>query len=611
MTMKRTTLWTALALFCASMQPLVCANAATPACTNCFEKRWIYFGGNITTAPASADARYKKLLELIHVAKAEGYNGIAFNPGANGSFASMLSATAPPPDYYPNYAEIVRVAKENGIELIPVGGGLDMPVTVAPELIEALPVNDTLFTVQDGVAVPSGQALISDSSFENRDTAWQLIEEQQGGLAYDTENKHSGHSSIKFKQKSSTGNARLLRKLSNLRPHAAYRLSFWMASKDYDAPLGIRIYGEGATPMYLNVNARLGWGSTGGTWNSKPNVLEATQEWKQYNLDFNTGNNATLNLYFMSEDNGKNPEGTAWLDDVELREIGLAQTIRRKPQTLPVTVTSADGSIRYAEWQDDQRTPADYIVGVESLTIPATSMIREGQVLRVSSYQSGENMTSRWSTPASACHEKFFDIQKKYFDKTYALLSAPQKFFLYYDENRVMNWDPACGNITAGKYLANTIARHQQVLQDAYPSVELYVWNDMFDRKMNAVPNYWVVNGDLTESWKGLKTSTVVVNWTGGSNTKYAEMLALKKTSLEFFHALGHQQMIAGYYDDKSTDLDSLTSWLDALTAAQANGVNSVNGFMYTTWEGVDGYANVKKVADFIKSRQPQRWPQQ
>lgn len=104
----------------------------------------------------------------------------------------------------------------------------------------------------------------------------------------------------------------------------------------------------------------------------------------------------------MSEGNGKNPEGTAWLDDVELREIGLAQTIRRKPQTLPVTVTSADGSIRYAEWQDDQRTPADYIVGVESLTIPATSMIREGQVLRVSSYQSGENMTSRWSTPASA-----------------------------------------------------------------------------------------------------------------------------------------------------------------------------------------------------------------
>ena len=611
MKMKKTTLWTALALLCASVLPVLSANAATPSCTNCFEKRWIYFGGNITKAPTSADARHKKLLELIHVAKAEGYNGIAFNPGANGSFASMLSATAPPPNYYPNYAEIVRVAKENGIELIPVGGGPEMPAKVAPDLIEALPVKDTLFIVHDGHAVPQGQIINSDSSFENRDAAWDLIEKNAGGLAYDTIEAHSGQTSVKFTQASQTNRARLLRTLSNIRPHAAYRMSFWIATKNYNAPFSIRIYGEGATPMYSNPDARLGWGTSNGLWNSDGNIIATTQGWKQYNLDFNSGNNSSLKLYFMNEGNGSNSDGLAWLDDVEIREIGLSHTIRRDPQSLPISVTSADGSISYAEWNSDGQTPADYIVGMESLSIPANSTIREGQILRVSSYQSGQNMTSMWSTPASACHEKFFDIQKRYFDKTYALLSAPQKFFLYYDENRVMNWDPTCGNITGGKYLANTIARHQQVLLDAYPNVELYVWNDMFDPKMNAIPKYWAVNGDLTDSWKGLKSGTTVVNWTGGSEKEYTNTLALKKKSLEFFHALGHQQMIAGYYDDESTELDALKSWLDALTAAEANGVNSVNGFMYTTWKDVDGYANVKKVADFIKSRQPQRWPQQ
>lgn len=604
MKVKKTIIWTALATLCASVLPLVSANAATPPCTNCFEKRWIYFGGNITAAASTADASFNKVIELIHLAKAEGYNGIAFNPGANGSFASMLSATAPPPDYYPNYAQIVRVAQENGIELIPVGGGPEMPAKVAPDLIEALPVKDTLFIVHDGRAVPKGQIINSDSSFENRDAAWDLIEKNVGGLTYDTIEAHSGQTSVKFTQVSQTNRARLLRTLSNVRPHAAYRMSFWIATKNYNAPLNIRIYGEGATPMYFNTDARLGWGTSNGEWNSSGNTLEANQGWKQYNLDFNSGNNSSLKLYFMSEGNGSNPGGLAWLDDVEIREIGLAHTIRRDPQSLPISVTSADGSISYAEWNSDGQTPADYIVGMESLSIPANSTIREGQILRVSSYQSGQNMTSMWTTPASACHEKFFDIQQRYFDKTYALLSAPQKFFLYYDENRVMNWDPACGNITAGKYLADMIEKHQETLLQAYPNLELYVWNDMFDPKMNAIPKYWAINGDLSNSWLGLKATTVIVNWSDQGTAK-------RKASLEFFHGLGHRQMIAGYYDDRAIETGNVYSWMEALAQAESNGVTGVNGFMYTAWRGNAGYADVKAVADYIKQHYPQRWPQQ
>lgn len=47
------------------------------------------------------------------------------------------------------------------------------------------------------------------------------------------------------------------------------------------------------------------------------------------------------------------------------------------------------------------------------------------------------------------------------------------------------------------------IEKHQETLLQAYPNLELYVWNDMFDPKMNAIPKYWAVNGDLSNSWLG------------------------------------------------------------------------------------------------------------
>ncbi|SFX78001.1 Carbohydrate binding domain-containing protein [Janthinobacterium lividum] len=606
MKMKKTTPWTALALLCASVLPVLSANAATPSCTNCFEKRWIYFGGNITAAASTADANFNKLIELIHLAKAEGFNGIALSAGGSGSYVAMLNPAATPTNFYPNFALVVQAAKENGIALIPVGGGPEVPVSAAPDLIEALPVIDTPFIVQDRRAVPVGQSMISDPSFENENPAWDLFEKLEGNVVYDLE-AHTGSRSIKFSKASAKDTARLFRQLNNLQPHTAYRVSFWIKTENYHADAAFRIKitePSNQAPMYSNASAGLGWGTTNGNWNASGNMLATTQGWTQYNLDFNTGNNTISYLYMGSWNVNMMPAGKVWLDDIEIKQIGLAHTIRRTPASLPVTVKSADGSITYVE-------SVDYVVGKESLSLPPQSTIGEGALLRVSAYQSAQNMTSMWGTPASACHQKFFDIQKQYYDNIHNLFEGPQKFFLYYDENRVLNWDPACGNITAGKYLADMIKKHQETLLQAYPNLELYVWNDMFDPKMNAIPKYWAANGDLTESWKGLKPSTTVVNWTGGSEKEYTKTLALKKTSLEFFHALGHQQMIAGYYDDNSVELDALKSWLDALTAAEANGVNSVNGFMYTTWNGVNGYGNVKKVADFIKSKQPRRWPQQ
>jgi hypothetical protein len=603
MTLKKTTFWTALALLCAGVLPPLSANAATPGCTNCFEKRWIYYGGNITAAASTADASFNKVIELIHLAKAEGYNGIALNAGGSGSYVAMLNpATAAKyPHYFPNFALVVQAAKDNGIELIPVGGGPEVPVSAAPDLIEALPTIDTPFIVQDRHAVPVGLSAVDDTSFENNSPAWELFEKTVGNTVYDNTGPHTGQRSIKFSKAGDSNMARLHRKLSNLQPNTAYRASFWVRTKDYNPDAAFRIQITDPTakaPMYSNASAGLGWGTQqNGVWNGSGNTLASTQDWKQYNLDFNTGNNPFTHLYIGSWKADLLQAGAVWLDDLEIKQIGLAHTIRRNPASLPVTVKSEDGSITYVE-------SLDYVVGVESLSLPAQSSIGEGAILRVSAYQSAQNMTSMWGTPASACHQKFFDIQKQYYDNIHGLLGGPTKFFLYYDENRVFNWDPACGNVTAGKYLANMIGKHQETLLQAYPDLELYVWNDMFDPKMNAIPKYWAVNGDVSNAWEGLKATTVIVNWSDEGTAK-------RKASLEFFHGLGHRQMIAGYYDDSALATGNVHSWMEALAQAESNGVTGVNGFMYTAWRGNAGYADVKAVADYIKLHYPQRWPQQ
>ncbi|SFM51217.1 carbohydrate binding domain-containing protein [Rugamonas rubra] len=568
-------------------------NSSTPSCVNCFEKRWVYFGGNV-----ALDADFQKLKEIIVRAKAAGYNGIALNSSGYGSYGVMIQRTGSAVStYYGNFKAIVDFAKSTGIELIPVGGGPEVPAVAAPQLVEALPVQETPFLVHDGKAVPLGQSIVTDSSFENNDGAWKLFDTASGGVSFDTSVAHTGNRSIKFTQASTTNLARIHRELVGLRKHSAYRMSFWVKTENYDAPLRIQIHGaDTSQPIYSNASAGLGWGTDSkGQWNKEPNGFAATQEWTKYDIDFNTGNFDRLKFYLGSWSNGKYKLGKAWLDDVEINEIGLAHTVRRTDKSLPVIVQSEDRSITYVESKD-------YVVEVGSLTLPQESSIREGDVLRVSAYQSGRNMTSAWSTPASACHQSFFDIQKEYFDKVYGLLDSPKKFFLYYDENRLLNWDPVCPPGSAGEYLANMFKKHQDTLAAGVNKPELYVWNDMFDPYVNAVPVYWAVNGDLRNSWKGLNTDTTVVNWSNPKDGKSVD-------SLKFFAGHGNKQMIAGYYD--VADLTNVRAWMQSLSEAEKNGVTGVNGFMYTTFDSdkAKGYGALEDVAEFIKQNYSARWP--
>lgn len=572
------------------LMPAVEMAAAIEPCTNCFEKRYVYFSANFDYVEY-----YDKLKELIPRAKAAGYNGIAIASGGSGSFIGITQSSKPIVEA--RYRDVVALAAQVGIELIPVGGGPETSARMKPELVEAFPVYNQRLVVNQGSAKAPFIEILSNPSFEitqeqslNLPLDWQLLD---NSVTLDGNSGHLGRNAIRFSNSSAAiPMSRLYRQINGLKPFSAYRLSFWAKTYNYNAPIRFQLYNtERSKILFLNTSNGLGWGTgVNGIKNSTPNIMASTQDWRSYNIDFNTLENSSIHFYLGTWANGS-LDGHAWFDDFSLQEVGLAQTVRRS--SLPIIVKSEDKMKIYTEG-------TDYTVNVEKLSIPPGSKIQEGDSLMVSWYQSASGMESNWGVPASSCSAAYFDAQKQVAQKIESIFNA-SKFFIYYDEWRVMNWDPACGDIAAGNYLSNTLKKMVATMRTIKPGYEFITWSDMFDRYHNAVPNYWMVNGSLVNSWDALPPGITVMNWNMQSP-------AIASNSLKFFSDLGVQQIIAMYYDD--TQLSNIEKWLQSLDLAEREGSRNIKGFMYTTWRGNNGYNDLEKVAARIREKAPGRWPQ-
>lgn len=570
----------------AASAKVVASALAAPCTVNCFNKRYIYFGGNFVKALKDDDTTFAKLKDVIRVGHENGYNGIMLNPAGSGSFATSLTGKS---QYYDaNFAALVEYAASYQMELIPVGLSPDSITTTDANLIEALPAKDRPFLVSNGVATSSGADAAPSADFESGTNGWSLFD----NVTRDTTVGHSGTGSIKFDENGGQSMMRLYREITNLQPKTAYRMSFWIKTSDFDAPLKLQIYdGQTVNPIYLNASNLLGLGTAAnGNFNAAGNTVAQTQDWTEYNVDFNTLGNSTIRIYLGTWSIGTH-KGAAWVDDVRIKEVGLNHVVSRA--SYPVEVRSATG-VKYEAGSDK-----DYVVGVEKLTIPASSRIKNGDTLKVTWGQSARGISSTWGAPASACYSSYFDNSKSIASKTFTTLGSNKSFFVYFDEWRVMNWDTACGNISAGKYLENTFRGVRQKIEEINPNAEVYVWNDMFDPYHNAKTSYWMVNGDLTGGIDGLGPNTIVVNW-----NEYADK---QVNSLKYFADKGKKQLIALYYDDNA-NLTKTNQWLTSLNTAQGQNVSGIDGFVYTTWAGDNGYADLKKVADLLKATG--RWPQ-
>ncbi|WEF34693.1 hypothetical protein [Pseudoduganella chitinolytica] len=630
------------------MLALWAGSVAAQECeATCFKKRWVYWGGNlmVTERDAAGLTPFESFNALLPKIKAAGFNGVALNLGGDGGYVQLVNP-ATSVERKKAISDRIKLAIGNanaaGLEVVPIGGHPELVSLLRPELQEAFPTT-TPYKAVAGVAsvVNAGRNVFPEAAgFELNASGWAVDAfnaTYQAGVEIDPTVGHDSARSMRMQswQALPAGKdwaaSRLYRKLT-LKPHTAYQVSFWLKPGAMTAPEKLQFFiqtsdSQPVAPLYRHASQALGWGSTTtGDWNKEGNsTLFAAQAkeaaagrptWQQYNVQFNSGNFTEAYAYFgmYGAIEGAN---TVWIDDVKLEEIGITHPVERVPGDYVVTRTS-DGKVL---------TSGDYAVAGDKLTIHNKDMANAD--LKVAWRQSPKHMFK--GVAAVACDAgDFYNVQENYYvnaiaplfnnQSASAVTGSPKKYFMYYDEIPVLNWeqnDSRCSRKSAGDYLGHMVRSVQNPLENA--GVETLTWNDMFDPNMNAIARYHQVNGSLLKTGAAtsfktgndsidLHPDTVIVNWTGGEQLTDAAQTKRRDSLLYFRH---YPQVIALYYEKK----DTTTAWLNALTAAYEKEKEldppaslKIDGIMYTTW--FNNYGDLDAVAEQIrKSPYAKYWP--
>lgn len=518
---------------CAAPAPTP-AKPAQPA-QNRMQKRWLFVWRDMND-PKEVD----RMIARFPRAQAAGYNGVAFS-------YNIPAAKAP---------ALRQAAKAHGLDLIAIvmGGAHDR------NYMEGLLSKDALFLAKNGVATfqADNPTKVVNGDFEdtreNHFNGWTFQDDEGVTTFVDREVKHSGKSSLRMESigKNEHRHCRLNQRVK-LQPHRQYHISFWVKT-------------ENLTPADPEVKLLAPDSETSISFETFR--AEKTQDWKQYHLVFNSMGHSEALLYLGSW-SGK--EGKLWWDDLNVEEIGLVNVLRRSG--CPVAVRSENGTV-YQEGRDYEKVVDPQLHPWRSYHQPPPiqlikgTRIADGERLRVSYYHPiivyEDRVTSCLSEP------KIFDDWRTEVKQVNELLH-PTAFFMSHDELRAINQCALCQSkkMTPGELLAWNVKQAAQIIREARPDAEIWVWNDMFDPLHNAVDRYYAVNGSLKGSWKGLDKDVGIVNWHGGLMGKNAK----------FFAELGLRQILSGYYDGDS-DGAAIRQWI-----ANTKGVPGIVGAMYTTWE--------------------------
>lgn len=509
------------------------------------QKRWLFVWRDMSN-PAEVD----RMMARFPQAQAAGYNGVAFS-------YNIPPAKAP---------ALKEAAKKYGLALIPIvmGNAHDR------NYMEGVPVKDALFVVNGKSAKlqTDNPTKVLNADFEdvrdNHFNKWSFQDDEGVTTFADHEVFHGGKTSLRMENvgKNEHRHCRIIQPIK-LQPHRQYRISFWVKSENLvPADPEVKILAKD-TARQISFQ----------TFHT-----ERTQDWKRYDLVFNSFNYSEANLYLGSW-YGK--DGKMWWDDFSIEEIGLVNVLRRPG--CPVSVRGEDGTL-YEEGRDFEKIVDPQLHPWRAyheppvIKITPQSRIAEGAKLRVNYYHSiivyEDRLTSCISEP------KIFDDWRQEIKQANDLLH-PAGFLMSHDEMRVMNHCALCQskNMTPGELLAWNVKQAAQIIRDIRPDAEIWVWNDMFDPMHNAVDNFYAVNGTLKGSWKGLDKDVGIMNWHGG----------LQGKNSQFFADLGLKQMLSGYYDGDE-DGAAITQWI-----ANTKNVPGIVGAMYTTWE--DKYGAMDKWA--------------
>lgn len=501
---------------------------------------WLYYPTNL-----QVDANIEKAGEIWSRAVKAGYTHVLL---ADSKFSRLANV---PDRYFKNVEKTKALAAELKLTLVPavfsVGYSNDI-LSNDPNLAEGLPVKDQPFVIENGVAEP-----VKEIRFPAKPAFKDEPITMEGNVAMvNAGGKVGGAVRHAYRLKVS--------------PFRCYHVSVQVKTDGYKGHPEIKALAGKRSLQWENLK------------------VKPTQDWKRYDVVFNSLDNADVAVYFG--DWSYSGVGTMQWKDWNIEEAGLVNVLRR-PGT-PLTVKAPGGNL--VEGTDFDRV-VDPRMGNEPYggeykswhAVPKlkTKAIADGTTLLVSWY----HPAIVYDGQVSACctDRKFGELLLDQANRMRKLF-GDHSFMMSHDEFRTFGWDGPCAQSakTPGQLLADNARYCTGLLKGS----RTYVWSDMFDPFHNAVAGpYYLVNGSWEGSWEGLDKSVVIVNWNNGKRDQ----------SLKFFADRGHQQVIAGYYDVAPGRVAEHTkAWL-----ASAAKVQGVAGIMYTTWR--QDYSQIEKFAEAVK----------
>jgi hypothetical protein len=469
--------------------------------------RWVYISRQLRSDQDVEDIR-----RIARIASDNGLTGVLLAAGLD-------SLDLKTPEYLARLEKVKQILAAAHLEIIPsvfsagYGGSI---LAHDRNLAEGLPVKDALFVAKGGAARLAPEVPLAD-----------------GGPAVES----------------------VWSREINVVPYRCYRIRFRVKTQGL-APS--RPFSSG--PFRLTVTTPDKRNLT--PWRAP---VPATTDWRDVQWGFNSFGYDKVRVTIGAPGE---KTGQAWIDSVRVEEAGLLNVLRR-PGT-PITVRAADSDAVYEEGRDFERIvdpQLNFRFDHEDppIRLAAATRIRDGQRLRVSYYH-GFSINDGQTTVCMA-EPKTYEIWRDQARRMHATL-APPRYVLSMDEIREGGTCAACRGRNMGQLLGECLTRQFQMLREANPKVDVWVWSDMLDPNHNARASYYLVDGDYTGSWNHVPKEMGIVTW-------YYDRRTL---SLPFFSKLGFRTLAGAYYD--ADTLDNPRGWLEELAKTP-----NAQGIMYTTWQ--------------------------
>lgn len=528
--------------------------------------RWVYVSRSLRSDGDVAD-----IASIVKTASAHGLNGMVLAAGLD-------RLDRQPPDYFTRLAEVKRLCKQRNVEIVPIvfsvgyGGSI---LSHDRNLAAGIPVKDAVFVVKNRQAhlVPDPAVKLVNGGFEeyveNRLIGYRFHDKPGVVSFIDRDVFKSGQASLRFENfgRYEHGHARVMQEVE-VRPHRCYRLSCWVRTKQLEPDGSFRI-------QVLSLDGR-----SLAPWDPR---VPSTTDWQKVVMGFNSLNCDKVRVY-VGVWGGRS--GRFWVDDLDIEEVGLLNVLRR-PGT-PVIVRSEDTAMTYTEGKDfaairDPRLNFRFDHDPAEIAILPGSKIKDGEHLSVSYYHG--MAVNRGQVTVCMSEPKPYEIWRTQARLIHQHL-GPSKYLLSMDEIRAGGSCQACRDreMTMAQIVGDCITKQTDIIRAVNPNAEVFIWSDMLDPNHNAHDNYYLVDGDFTDSWSYVPKDLIIICW-------YYEK---RSGSLRFFSSLGFRTLAGAYYDGDT--LDNPKGWLDALQRTP-----KACGIMYTTWR--NKYEFLAPFGDLVSRR--------